>query len=243
MANPEIVGEPDGPSVDAPAWTLAMAETARDIQTTHSDPESTAASITASALQLLPDAGAAAITVVGRDHSVHTLGPTSPVPALLNEVQEREKAGPCLTALWDEPLVLVTDLDGDGRWPGYAEAARAQGISTVLSIRLYVQDKALGALSLYSTKPDAFPPDEVVAARAYAAHAAVALDQAQEREQLRAAIDTRDLIGQAKGILMERHGLTDGQAFSLLVKTSQQTNTPLRLIVEELTHSGELPGR
>jgi GAF domain-containing protein len=219
-----------------------MAEAAREIQVGHPTLDQTAESITAAALQLLPDVDMAAITVVGRDHTVTTLGATNPVPELLNQVQEHFRSGPCLSALWDEPLVHIPDLVGDRRWPEYAEVARSEGVAAVLSIRLYVQRTALGALSLYSKRAQAFSPEEIIGVQAYAAHAAVALDQAREREQMRSAIDSRDRIGQAKGILMERYGLTDDQAFSLLVKTSQHTNTPLRLIVEQLTHTGELPG-
>jgi GAF domain-containing protein len=235
-------GPPGEATLDAPEWTLAMAEAAREIQVGHPTLDQTAESITAAALQLLPDVDMAAITVVGRDHTVTTLGATHPIPILLNQVQEQFRSGPCLSALWDDPMVYVEDVATDKRWREYADVARTEGVAAVLSVRLYVQHTALGALSLYSKRPEPFSPEEIIGVQAYAAHAAVALDQAREREQMRSAIDSRDRIGQAKGILMERYGLTDDQAFSLLVKTSQHTNTPLRLIVDQLTHTGELPG-
>jgi AmiR/NasT family two-component response regulator len=66
---------------------------------------------------------------------------------------------------------------------------------------------------------------------------------AQRNEQLNRAMGTRDLIGQAKGILMERHKLTADQAFTLLVRASQATHTKLRDIAEQLTTVGQLPIR
>jgi AmiR/NasT family two-component response regulator len=71
----------------------------------------------------------------------------------------------------------------------------------------------------------------------------VALATAQEREHLAEAVLTRDLIGQAKGILMERHKLTADQAFAVLVRASQQANLKLRALAEQLTRTGQLPTR
>ena len=76
----------------------------------------------------------------------------------------------------------------------------------------------------------------------FAAHAAVALAAVQQRDQLRRGLETRDVIGMAKGILMERYKLDGDRAFSVLVRASQQTNRKLREVAEELVHQGELPG-
>ncbi len=230
---------------DAPSDELAMslAETARDLQAEHAVLEDAAASIAKAAVDLLPGVAMACVTVVGRDHAVNTLGPTDCLLQSLNAVQQEHRAGPCLTALQQgsEPMVLVEDTASDDRWPAYAGAAHALGISSVLCVRLYVLDRALGALSLFSRSADAFTENVVLAATAYAAHAAVAFDAARERDNLHAAIVGRDRIGQAKGILMERHKVTEDQAFALLVEASQNTNTPMRLIVDELNQSGVGP--
>lgn len=90
-------------------------------------------------------------------------------------------------------------------------------------------------------EPHAFDDESRHVGSLFAGHAAVALAAVQERTQLAAAVLTRDLIGQAKGILMERHGLSADQAFTVLVRVSQHTNLKLRDIAEQLTKTGKLP--
>ena len=234
-----------GRSVSEPGdeadWAAVMAEVARSVQAGHPDPEEAATTLTTGAIQLIPGADFACVTVAHRDGTIATLGATDPTAAAINGVQQQAGEGPCLTALWESPLVEVPDLAAADKWPLYAQAAATLGIRSVLAVRLYLQQQALGAMSLYSRSRHAFPADIVAAAQVYAAHAAVALDGATERLQLHTAIDSRDLIGQAKGILMERYQLTGAQAFSMLVKTSQNHNIPLRAIVEELTTTGQFP--
>lgn len=77
----------------------------------------------------------------------------------------------------------------------------------------------------------------------FAAHAAVAMSNEQERQSLRTAVSSREVIGQAQGILMERFRITADLAFRLLVMASQDTNRKLRDIADELTATGQLPGR
>jgi hypothetical protein len=113
----------------------------------------------------------------------------------------------------------------------------------MLSLRLYVRGDTLGALNLYASEPDAFTSDSEHIGALFAAHAAVAMSDAQRVQQLQIAADVRDLIGQAKGILMERYKLTAVQAFELLVRASQTTNTRLADIARHLADTGELPVR
>jgi AmiR/NasT family two-component response regulator len=111
----------------------------------------------------------------------------------------------------------------------------------MISFRLFVTDNDLGALNLYSSQPHAFDEDAEHVGLLFATHAAVALAAALQQEHLTQAIHGRDLIGQAKGILMERHKLTADQAFTVLVRTSQRSNTKLRDLAEHLANTGELP--
>jgi AmiR/NasT family two-component response regulator len=71
----------------------------------------------------------------------------------------------------------------------------------------------------------------------------VALAGAEHEEQLRAGMTSRDLIGQAKGILMERFRLTPHQAFDVLSRVSQELNRKLVDVAAELTETGALPAR
>jgi hypothetical protein len=115
------------------------------------------------------------------------------------------------------------------------------GIHSMLAFQLYVVEDNLGALNLYSADTDAFNDESEHVGLLFAAHAAVATAGARKVRDLVRAVSTRDLIGQAKGILMERHKLTDDQAFGLLVRASQHTNVKLVEIARRLTETGELP--
>lgn len=99
----------------------------------------------------------------------------------------------------------------------------------------------LGSLTLISGQRNAFDDDTASLAAVFAAHATIALIGVNDVRNLAAKADNRDLIGQAKGVLMERHQLTAGQAFQLLVRASQNTNVALREICQRLTTTGRLP--
>ncbi len=110
----------------------------------------------------------------------------------------------------------------------------------MLCFRLF-NDHTLGALNLYSTRLDAFDEDDLAEGLALAAHAAVAMTAAQEAEHLRTAMDTRTVIGQAAGILMERFDLTEDHAFAVLVRVSSTTNTKLRQVAADLVRTRKMP--
>jgi hypothetical protein len=111
----------------------------------------------------------------------------------------------------------------------------------MLSFQLYVEGDNLGALNLYSRRPNAFDDESEHVGLLFASHAAIAFSDARKVEQLQHGLITRDLIGQAKGILMERFKITSAQAFTLLVRVSQHTNRKLRDVAKELANTGQLP--
>ncbi len=222
-------------------WLVTLSEVARELQAEHPSTDRAADNIAAVAVKLLPGVDLATVAVVARDQSITTVGAVDPTLQRLHEVQQLTHDGPVPSAVHQCPTVLVADVTTDRRWPECLRAARELGIAAILSLRLYVSERTLGALTLYSRTSGQLTDDVVGFARAYAAHAAVAFDSARERDNLREAITSRDRIGQAKGILMERHKMTDEQAFAVLVRTSQHLNKPVRTIVDELTRSGDLP--
>ena len=112
----------------------------------------------------------------------------------------------------------------------------------MLSFQLYVERDNLGALNLYSADACAFDDESEHVGLLFAAHAAVAMAGARRQEQLTHAVTVRDLIGQAKGILMERYKITADQAFQVLARASQQTNRRLADVADELTQTGSVPG-
>jgi GAF domain-containing protein len=132
---------------------------------------------------------------------------------------------PCLSAIRQQRTVRVTDLAKPGQpWPRFAATALEHGVRGVMSLRLFGRRETLGALNLYAAQPDAFAADEQIVAELVAQHAAVALGGAIREHHLNAALVNRDVLGQAKGILMQRDRLTAPQAFQVLVRASQDTN-------------------
>lgn len=205
------------------------------------DAEATLQGIVETAVHTVPGAAYAGVAVVARRKLMHTPAASADLVRKVDRAQIELEQGPCLAALYDERTVALPDTSSEPRWPRFAARAAELGIGSMLSFRLYVTGDDLGALNLYSPDAQAFDADSQRVGLLFAAHAAVALASAQQVTQLKQAVDTRDLIGQAKGILMERHKLTADQAFVLLVRASQHTNTKLVDIAEYLSRSGELP--
>jgi GAF domain-containing protein len=143
----------------------------------------------------------------------------------LEQLQSDVGEGPCVSAIRQQRTVRVADLAKPGQlWPRFAAAALERGVRSVMSLPLSVCQETLGALNLYAAQPDAFAADAQILADLLAQHAAVALAGATHEHHLNVALVNRDMLGQAKGILMQRDGLTAGQAFQLLVRASQDTN-------------------
>ncbi|MEU7530268.1 GAF and ANTAR domain-containing protein [Saccharothrix sp. NPDC042600] len=199
--------------------------------------------IVRAAVGTVPGAEHAGImTVLGR-REVRTVAATGELPHDVDQVQYDTGQGPCLAALYQEKVVSVPDLAHEPRWPAFATRAARLDVGSMLSFQLFVQDDDLGALNLYAARDHAFDDESEHVGSLFAGHSAIALATAQQREHLGEAVRTRDLIGQAKGILMERHKLTADQAFAVLARASQLTNSKLRDIAEQLTRTGELPTR
>jgi GAF domain-containing protein len=167
---------------------------------------------------------------------------TGPAPHALDLVQQALGDGPCVAAARDQEVVVVAEMSGEARWPEFAAAAVADGVSCMLCVPLWVQDRRLGALSLYSDRAFAFEPQDLAVTRLFAAQAAIALNNAQRTQQFQAALDSRDVIGQAKGILVERRRLTPEDAFACLSLASQAANRKLVDIARHLSETGELIG-
>jgi GAF domain-containing protein len=189
-----------------------------------------------SAARIVPGARWAGISLV-EGKAVVPKVPTSPTVAELDHLQSDLKDGPCLTSLRGHHTVLVDDMRTDPRWPRYVHAARQQGILSLLAFRLFVEGSTLGALNIYSDKSCAFTEDSIIQGEILARHAAVAMIGAAAEAQSELGLATRDIIGQAERILMHWMDLTGLQAFRLLTRLSQQSNTKLveiaRLVVEQ----------
>jgi GAF domain-containing protein len=192
--------------------------------------------------RVLTSADAVSVTLL-RDGDAYTPNASEPVARDLDDTQYREGTGPCLDALRTGSAVNSSLLDDDARsrWPAFTAAAQEKGIAGIVSLPLAVGQRTLGALNTYSERPGPFGEQEVATASLLAQQAAAVLTNAmafaqslEQNEQLRAALDTRDLIGQAKGILMERQGCDADAAFDILRRASQRSNRKLRDVAAEI---------
>ena len=156
--------------------------------------------------------------------SLRTVASTSDLVEQVNNLEHELNEGPCLEALHMRRTYRIDDMAHESRWPRFAAAAQAHGIQSMLGYRLFTSGRTLGSLDLYSTQPSAFDAEAEIVGELFAAHAAIALLGSTQHAEWQAALNSRDNIGMAKGILMNRDGLTDVQAFNVLVSASQHAN-------------------
>src|SRR4051794_5044658 len=220
----------------------ALSEFARRLEQ-ENDPGLMLDEIVRAAVELIPGTDEASISVVtGRRH-VTSQHPTGRLPEDVDAVQMDTGEGPCLEAAYEHRTVRVPDMAHERRWPRFAARALELGAASMLSFQLYVEDDNLGALNLYSRSQNGFDDESEHLGLIFASHAAVAFADAEKVRHLPIAVARRDLIGQAKGILMERFKLTAEQAFTVLVGVSQNTNRRLFDVADELTATGHLGTR
>ncbi|PVY97273.1 ANTAR domain-containing protein [Actinomycetospora cinnamomea] len=206
------------------AQSLVRQRSIRDLQLTLSG-------IVAAAVDTVPGATAGGLSV-SEDGIVDSRNPTSRGISELDRLQGELHEGPCITALEepaDDGVVLVEDLAGDDaeRWPRFAPAAVDAGFRSMLSIQLATGGQLRAALNLYAAQPRVFDGEARVTAGLFALQAAMLLHGSEQAAHLGRAVDSRDVIGQAKGILMERFGVDETEAFQMLVESSQSTNIKL----------------
>jgi GAF domain-containing protein len=187
-------------------------------------------------------AGAAAVGITLAEHGrLSTPVQTDPLVSEIDGFQYAANEGPCLSALREEATVRADDLRADSRWPAFAALAVEHGVRSMLSFQLYVESDSLGALNMYAPEPNAFRDADESVGLLLASHAALAIASRRLESDLRVALDSRDVIGQAKGVLMERFKVSSEQAFQMLIAVSQHLHRKLRDVAEELATSGELP--
>ena len=164
---------------------------------------------------------------IGKRGKFDSVGGTSELPQLLDELQMQFNEGPCVEAALDELIVRTDDFRRETRWPRYSPAVVEIGVLSGLSFKLYTAERTAGALNLFGFQPNVWNTEAETIGTVLAAHAAAAIPASRHGKQLESALSTRDRIGQAKGIIMERFGVDDVQAFEMLRRLSQDGNTRL----------------
>lgn len=220
-----------------------MASLARDLLAQESVND-TLRRITAAATELVADCDAAGILIL-RGGNVQSLAPTEQVVIDSDELQGRVGEGPCFdaarTSTGERRFRIADFTDEAVRWPRYVPEARKLNLGSMMGFLLFTEDEDLGALNMYSFRPGAFTEADETAGWLLASHAAVAFSSARTHAQLQEAIGTRHTIGEAMGILMGRHRLTEDQAFATLRRYSQDHNVKLREVAARVCERGALP--
>jgi GAF domain-containing protein len=193
------------------------------------------------ASELVEGCDLAGISVV-RGGQVDTPAASHEALRRMDELQFEMEEGPCRDALKQHEVVLVSDLAEDPRWPRWGpQMVEELGVRSSLSLRLFLEGDDLGALNLYGYEPDAFDQEDLLDGLVLAAHAAVALANTLEQDQLKRALDTRRFIGEATGMLRERFDLSTDQAFGVLKRVSSEQNIKLFRVAHYLVETGHLP--
>jgi GAF domain-containing protein len=199
------------------------------------------------AKRALPGADEVSVTLI-RDDEPFTAAFTGQLALDADEMQYERGYGPCMDAGRAGIVLRVEDMRREERWPDYAAAVSARGVLSSLSVPLPIQDRYVGALNIYSATPAAFDDGAVAAGQLLASYAAVAVHNAQaftEASALAAdlakAMQSRAVIEQAKGIIMNERRCTADEAFTLLTRVSQQANIKLRDIAAEMVARAAKP--
>jgi GAF domain-containing protein len=195
----------------------------------------------------IPAADEVSITLVGPG-GAHTAAFTGERAMIVDEWQYQQGHGPCLAAAAANITVTVADMAGDSRWPDWADHAIDAGVHSSISIGLPLRDSVSGALNVYATKPQAFDGDAVVLAETFAGYAAVAIANAHLHDgsaaladHTQAAMDSRAVIEQAKGIIMAERRCTSEEAFAILAKVSQYSGREIGDVAARLVTSAVHP--
>jgi GAF domain-containing protein len=195
--------------------------------------------------RVLPAGSEASVTVV-RDETATTVAFSGQRALALDEMQYQSGHGPCIEAAISGQVIEISDGRTEARWPVYIPTFLAAGARSSLSVPVPAVQLSAG-LNAYAPEAEAFTDEDRRTVAWFADFAAVALanvdalhDARELSQNLRAAMEFRSVIEQAKGIVMERHKLTEDEAFRLLAAASQRANRKLRAIAEDLVLTGEL---
>ncbi len=189
--------------------------------------------LTGASLALIRGADCAKISIIENGH-LRSITATSQLTSSLDSAQQAAGHGPCLEAINAKKATCCNDLRTDTRWPRFAPFAITAGVHSVLSSPIDISGETWATLTLFGFRAQAFGPDCGAVGAMLASCAAIALMHDEQERQFKAALATRDVIGQAKGMIMERFGVDAARAFAMLRAISQHTNTPLRELAARL---------
>ena len=188
----------------------------------------------------IPGCDSAGITLRAANGEDATAAASDDYTLEIDKIQYETNEGPCVTALENLEFIQIDAVSEETRWPRFCERAAQHGFKSSLSYPVKSNGTS-GALNIYAKRERAFSENAISIGYLMASQATVALQNARTllaskhlAEELQEALKSRDLIGQAKGILMEREGISDQAAFEMLRTMSQSTNVKLRDVAERV---------
>jgi GAF domain-containing protein len=226
---------------DLPSLSERMAAAARELEG-QLDPDATMKIAVELAVSNIGGCEAAGVSIVHARRRIDTPAATDDMAVTGDRLQYELQEGPCLDAVWEQDTIYSPSLAYDQRWPRWGPRVVAEtGAQSVLSFQLFTHEDTLGALNLYSRVKDGFSEEDRQDGLALAAHIAIAVAAAQQISHLTKAMDTRSVIGQALGILMERFDLDAPRAFAVLTRIAQTEQQKLQLVAAELVETRRIP--
>jgi GAF domain-containing protein len=185
------------------------------------------------ALDTVPGAVGAGVTLVDARGRKRSSGSTDARVEQADDLQYQLGEGPCLTAVAARQLIRLDDVATDPRWPRWSRAVAPLGLHAALSAPLVAGEESLGALKVYADAGTFDGHGERLISM-FAAQAAVLVANVQSYERaqrlsddLRRAMESRDLVSMAKGMLMAREGVDEPTAFDMLVARAGQNGATL----------------
>lgn len=189
------------------------------------------------AVDHIPGVDYAGITVVAST-DVTTPAATHEHPRTLDALQQKHREGPCFAAATEHDSYFISNLVTEDRWPAFrSDALALTPVRSFASFQLFTARDQVGALNLYADNTDAFHQEARDLGYIFAAHAAIVWGAIERIDQFRSALASRDTIGQAKGMLMERYNINAIEAFELLRTLSQNSNIRLAEIAHQLVEA------
>lgn len=213
----------------------AIASAAQAINTPGSLDE-TLDAIVQAAQQTVPGFEHVGISITHGGGEIETRAGTGQLVWEVDDRQYKLRQGPCYDAIRRGGVTIMDDVETETRWPEYVTEVRKLGLRAQMGLQLYTEEGALGGLNFYSLEPGV-DPDAVQLAELFAAHAAIALGRARHEHQLKESVASRQAIGTAVGIVMERYQISEDRAFQFLVRASSTSNIKLRALAQELVET------
>jgi len=220
--------------MDAPTDFAESIDQAARTLNQHRSLDQTLRTIVEVACNSVPGFDQVGIATVQKRGNIETRAFTGDLVLHLDRVQYSLGEGPCSAALQGTATVSVSNLHNERRWPRYVPQAREAGVRSQMAVKLHLDGDTLGGINFYSTTADDVNHEAQALGRLFATHAAIALGHAHERETLNQAVRSRQVIGQAIGIVMERYKIPEDRAFAFLVRASSHRNIKLRNLAQNI---------